>query len=315
MNVKMGIVMDPIEHIKTVKDTTFAMMLEAQRRNWQIFYMQPQDIWLHAGLTWAEMSELSVDDVTSSPFGILNTLTQPLVELDVLLIRKDPPFNMEYIYMTYLLEQAQAKGLLVVNNPSSIRDANEKLFASWFPQCCPNTLVTAKKSHLLEFANHEKEIVIKPLGGMGGHSIFHLVATDLNLNVTIEMLTQQETQMVMAQRFIPEIKYGDKRILLIDGEPIGYALARIPHKGDFRGNLAAGASTEGKELTDRDLWICEQVGPELKKRGLLFVGLDVIGDFLTEINVTSPTCARELDKIFNLNIAGDFLDVIEQKLI
>lgn len=315
MKTHVGIVMDPLETIKPYKDTTFAMMLEAQKRGWTIFSMEPKDIWLHAGLTWAEMTELSVDDNNAdTPFTRHNTITQPLVELDVLLIRKDPPFNMEYIYMTYLLEQAQSKGLFVVNNPSSIRDANEKLFTSWFPQCCPSTLVTSKKSHLTEFARQEKEIVIKPLGGMGGHSIFHLIATDPNLNVAIEMLTQNETQMIMAQRFIPEIKKGDKRILLINGEPIGYALARIPQRGDFRGNLAAGASSEGRELTDRDLWICEQVGPELKKRGLLFVGLDVIGDFLTEINVTSPTCARELDKIFGLNIAQDFFSVIEQRL-
>lgn len=315
MRTKIGILMDPIEKINLKKDTTFAMMLEAQARDWQIFYMRPQDIWLQAGLTYGEMKEISVCDDANHHFTPIDTMTQPLVELDVLLVRKDPPFNMNYIYLTYLLEQAANKGLLVVNNPASIRDANEKLFTAWFPHCCPSTLVSSKKSRLLEFAHQEKDIIIKPLDGMGGYSIFHLHAKDPNLNVAIEMLTANEKQPVMAQRFIPEIKNGDKRILLIDGSPIGYALARIPQKGDFRGNLAAGATAEGRELTDRDLWICEQVGPELKRRGLVFVGLDVIGDYLTEINVTSPTCVRELDSIFDLNIAGLFLNNLQEKLL
>jgi len=314
VSFKIGIIMDAIENIHVHKDTTFAIMLEAERRNWQIFYMQTKDIWLQDGLAWGEMSEISVRDETEDYYSIHEKYIQPLGELDILFMRKDPPFDINYVYTTYLLEQAQAKGLLIVNNPQSLRDANEKLFTSWFPQCCPKTIVTSNKELILDFVHAEKEIVIKPLGAMGGQAIFRLQPNNPNLNVIIETTTQNENILVMAQRFIPEIKEGDKRILMIDGEPVPYALARIPKTGDFRGNLAAGATYQGRELTDRDLWICEQVGPTLKEKGLIFVGLDVIGDYLTEINVTSPTCARELNRIFHLNICGDLLDAVENKL-
>ena len=264
MSLNIGIIMDPVEKINIKKDTTFALMLEAQQRGWNIFYLQPQDIWMQNGLTWGKMSAITVRDQLPDYYELTETHSQPLTELDVLFMRKDPPFDMEYVYCTYLLEQAQAKGVLVVNNPTSLRDANEKLFASWFPQCCPKTLVSAKKETLIDFANNEKDIVIKPLDGMGGKSIFRVEPDSPNLNVIIDTLTEGEKQFVMAQRYIPEITHGDKRILLIEGKPVPHALARIPKEGDFRGNLAQGASAQGRELTDHDLWICEQVGPTLR---------------------------------------------------
>ena len=314
MSVKLGILMDPITKIKVHKDTSFAMLLSAQARGWDIYYMEPGDIWLQDGLTWGHMRSIQVKDDATDWFKLGEPRVQPLVELDALLMRKDPPFNMKYIYLTYLLEQAQAKGLLVVNTPASLRDANEKLYASWFPQCCPKTLVTSRANLLKEFADNEQDIVIKPLGGMAGRSIFRLNVNDANLPVVIETMTKDGKQLVMAQRFITEIKNGDKRIILIDGKPIPYALARIPAEDDFRGNLAAGAKGEGRELTDRDQWICEQVGPTLRDKGLWFVGLDVIGDYLTEINVTSPTGVRELDAQFGLDIANELMDFIEDRL-
>lgn len=314
MSLNLGILMDPIDAINIKKDTSFAMLLAAQARDWNIHYMEPTDVWLQEGITWGNMRSLNVKDDPIKWFELGKTKSQPLHELDVLLMRKDPPFNMKYIYLTYLLEYAEAKGLLVVNKPASLRDANEKLFASWFPQCCPKTLVSSQAELLKTFASQEKDIVIKPLGGMAGQSIFHITENDPNLPVVIETMTHQGEQLVMAQKFIPEIKNGDKRIILINGKPIPYALARIPQSGDFRGNLAVGAKGQGRELTDRDQWICEQVGPILQKKGLWFVGLDVIGDYLTEINVTSPTGIRELDAQFQLNIAGDLMDFIEKSL-
>ncbi|WP_423063320.1 glutathione synthase [Candidiatus Paracoxiella cheracis] len=314
MTLKLGVLMDPIASINIKKDTTFAMLLEAQARNMEIYYLEPTDIWLQDGLTWGRMRPLHVTDDASHWFELDEIIEQPLTELDVLLMRKDPPFNMEYIYLTYLLEHAEANGLFVLNKPSSLRDANEKMYAAWFPQCCPKTLVTSQPELIKEFAHNEHDIIIKPLGGMAGRSIFHVKANDSNLPVIIETMTQDGRQLVMAQRFIPDIKDGDKRIIVINGEPVPYALARIPAAGDFRGNLAMGAKGEGRELTDHDQWICEQVGPTLRDKGLWFVGLDVIGDYLTEINVTSPTGARELDAQFGLNIAGDLMDFIEDQV-
>ncbi len=311
MSYRIGVVMDPIQTITPAKDTTFALMLEASRRGHQLFYLEPRDIWLQAGLTWGNLRAIEVRDQGNDFFTLLHAQVEPLVELDLLLLRKDPPFDMNYIYLTYLLEHAHAKGLRVINNPISVRNANEKLFTAWFPHCCPHTLVSSDPQRLHEFAQHEKDVVLKPLGSMGGEAIFHLTAQDPNLNVAIELLTQKGQHPIMAQRFIPEISDGDKRILMINGEPVPYALARIPAKNDFRGNLAKGASYEGRELTERDQWICEQVGPTLRALGLTFVGLDVIGDYLTEINVTSPTCARQLDTLFSLNIAGKFWDYVE----
>ncbi|OGT46258.1 MAG: glutathione synthase [Gammaproteobacteria bacterium RIFCSPHIGHO2_12_FULL_41_15] len=315
MSVKLGILMDPIASINSRVDTSFAMLLAAQARQWDLYYMEPADIWLQDGLTWGRMRSLTVKDDISQWFRWGETRSQPLVELDLLLMRKDPPFTLDYIYLTYLLEHAEEKGLLVINKPSSLRDANEKLFATWFPQCCPKTLVTAQMELLKEFAENEEDIIIKPLGGRAGQSIFHVTKTDTNLPVILEMMTSRGTQCVMAQRFIPNIiREGDKRILLVNGEPVPYALARIPAHGDFRGNLGAGARGEGRELSDRDRWICDQVGPTLRDKGLWFVGLDVIGDYLTEINVTSPTGARQLDTQFGLDIAGDLLDFAEGKI-
>jgi glutathione synthase len=234
--------------------------------------------------------------------------------MDVILMRKDPPFDMEYIYSTYLLDIAQEAGVLVINHPQSVRDANEKLFTAWFPQCCPPTLVTRRKEWIKAFHQEQGDIILKPLDGMGGASIFKIAEGDPNFSVIVETLSHHGQQSVMAQRYLPDIVHGDKRILMIDGEPVPYALARIPAQGETRGNLAAGGRGEGRPLTDRDRWICEQVGPTLREKGLIFVGLDVIGDYLTEINVTSPTCIRELDKQFGLNIASDLLDAIDKRL-
>ncbi len=311
MSLAIGIIMDPIESINPAKDTTFAIMLAAQARGHTIYYLQSKDVWLQDGLTWGSMQAIRVADNLTDWFELSAPVTQPLVELDLVFMRKDPPFNMQYIYTTYLLEQAQAKGLRVINDPKSLRDANEKLFTAWFPQCCPKTLVTSQASLLKDFIAQEQDIVIKPLDGMGGRSIFRVTPDNANINVIIETVTENGASLVMAQRYIPEIRQGDKRILLINGKPIGYALARIPSENDFRGNLAAGATGVGQELSEHDLWICEQVGPTLREKGLVFVGLDVVGDYLTEINVTSPTCIRELDKAFNLDIAQDLLREIE----
>jgi glutathione synthase len=306
--------MDPIESIKTYKDSSFAMLLAAQARGWSINYLQQRDLSLRDGRCHARMQRIRVQDDASAWFEILDEVIAPLDTMDVVMMRKDPPFDMEYIYTTYLLEQAESQGSLVVNRPASLRDANEKLFTAFFPQCCPPTLVSRRADELKKFSREQEDIILKPLGGMGGASVFHARLNDPNLSVIIETLTQHGTEYTMAQRFIPEISAGDKRILMVDGEPVPYALARIPAAGETRGNLAAGGRGEGIPLSQRDRWIADQVGPELKRRGILFAGLDVIGDYLTEINVTSPTCIRELDKQFGLDIAGDLMDCIARKL-
>lgn len=314
MTRRIGIVMDPIAAINTKKDSSFAMLLAAQARGWQIFYMQQSDMFLRDGQVLASMAALTVQDDPYDWFQLGDAQIAPLHSLDAILMRKDPPFDMEYIYSTYLLEQAQAKGVLIVNDPQSLRDANEKLFTAWFPQCCPPTLVTRQKSLMREFQAAHGDIIIKPLDGMGGASIFRVMQGDPNFSVIVETLTENGSKSVMVQQYLPAIKDGDKRILLINGEPVPYALARIPANGETRGNLAAGGRAEGRELTERDRWICNQVGPKLREKGLLFVGLDVIGDYLTEINVTSPTCIRELDRLYDLNIAGDLMTAIEKQL-
>ncbi|NQZ54703.1 MAG: glutathione synthase [Piscirickettsiaceae bacterium] len=314
MSRHIGIVMDPISAITIKKDSSFAMLLAAQAKGWSLFYMEQQDLFLTQGIVYADMKPLKVMEDPDHWFEFGDSQTLPLADLDVVLMRKDPPFDMEYIYSTYLLEQAQAAGVLVINNPQSLRDANEKLYTAWFPQCCPATLVTRKAELIRSFHQQHHDIILKPLDGMGGASIFRVKENDPNFSVIIETLTNHGKTSVMAQQFIPEIIDGDKRILMINGEPVPYALARIPAKGETRGNLAAGGRAEGRPLTDRDRWICQQVGPTLREKGLLFVGLDVIGNYLTEINVTSPTCIRELDQQFNLNIAGDLMDSIEQQL-
>ena len=311
MTRKLGIVMDPISHIVTKKDSGFAMLLAAQARGWSLYYMEQGDLYLHEGMVSARMQPLSVTDSTADYYQLGAAADISLSELDAVLMRVDPPFNMEYIYTTYLLEQAEAAGTLIVNKPQSLRDANEKLFTAWFPQCCPPVLVTSNAARLRDFYQQHGDVILKPLDGMGGASIFRLKAGDPNVSVVIETLTEYGKKTIMAQRFIPEISAGDKRILMVNGEPVAYALARIPAKGETRGNLAAGGTAVGQPLTERDRWICAQVGETLRAKGLLFVGLDVIGDYLTEINVTSPTCIRELDAQFNLDIAGQLIDCIE----
>ncbi len=314
MSRQLGIVMDPIANINIKKDSSFAMLLAAQDKGWTLFYMEQQDLFLSQGQVLAEMRPVQVWDDEQCWYQFAPPLVRPLAELDVILMRKDPPFNMDYIYTTYLLEQAQQDGVMVVNHPQSLRDANEKLFTAWFPECCPPTLVTSKASLIRDFHQHYQDIILKPLDGMGGASIFRVTAQDPNLSVIIETLTRHGRTAVMAQQYLPDIVKGDKRILLIHGQPVPYALARIPAKGETRGNLAAGGRAQGQPLTERDRWICEQVGPVLREKGLWFVGLDVIGNYLTEINVTSPTCIRELDAQFDLNIAGDLMACIAQHL-
>ena len=290
------------------------MLLEAQKRGFEIHYFELANLFLQNGNPYGLSQRLTVRDDNQDWFTLSLPQRISLEDLDLLLMRKDPPFNAEYIYATYILERAQAKGVLVANDPQSLRDANEKLFTAWFAQCTPPTLVSRNHKLLLQFLDEHNEVVFKPPEGMGGNRVFYVKKGDLNTNVILETLTENQSHYIIAQQFIPEIISGDKRILMINGEPIPYALARIPHQGDLRGNLVAGASYEGRELTARDKWICEQVGPTLRKKGLLFVGLDVIGDYLTEINVTSPTCVRELDHLYNLNIAGTFFDALEKKL-
>lgn len=314
MTIRLGIVMDPIEGININKETSFAMLLEAQARGWELYYMEMADLYLKDGRSAARMRRLRVERNAQKWFHFSDELDQPLDKLDTILMRKDPPFDSEYIYATYILERAEEKGVLVVNKPQSLRDANEKLFTAWFPQCCAPTLVARDSARIRAFLHEQGEIILKPLDGMGGTSIFHLTQTDPNISVVLEIMTQHNSQFVMAQRYLPEIVDGDKRILVINGEPVPYALARIPAQGETRGNLAAGGHGEGRELTDRDRWICDQVAPVLKDKGLLFVGLDVIGDFLTEINVTSPTCVQELDRQYGLNISGQLMDQIERLL-
>ena len=314
MTVQLGVVMDPIAAITIKKDTTFAMLLAAQHRGWSLHYMEQGDLYLRNEQAFGRTRPLHIKDDQRSWFSFQGEQELPLAQLDVILMRKDPPFDMEYIYTTYLLEQAEAAGVLVVNRPRSLRDANEKLFTCHFPHCCPPTLVSSDMTRIKDFLREQGDIIVKPLGGMGGTSVFRLHSADPNMNVILEMLTGYGQHFITAQRYLPEVASGDKRILLIDGEPIPYALARIPAPGETRANLAAGGRGKGVELSARDHWICAQVGPTLRQLGLLFVGLDVIGDYLTEINVTSPTCARELDAQFGLNIGDQLLQVIEAHL-
>jgi len=314
MNIRIGVIMDPISAIKPIKDTTLALLLEAGRRGWPIHYMEPGDLYLEQGEARARWRLLEVFDSTSDWYRLGRDEHEgALAELDVILMRKDPPFDMEYIYLTYILERAEAAGSLVVNRPSSLRDVSEKVYTAWFPQCCAPSLITRDMARIRDFLAAQGDIVVKPLDGMGGASIFRIQPGDTNTSVILETLTNNGTRSIMAQRYLPEISEGDKRILLIDGEPIPWALARIPAAGESRGNLAAGGRGEGRELSERDRWISAQVGPLMKKRGLLFVGLDVIGDYLTEINVTSPTCVRELDRIYDTNISARLFDAIEAR--
>lgn len=306
-----GVIMDPIAGIKPYKDSTLAMLLEAQRRGHTLWYMQQDDLSVASGKARASMRPLAVRDDRVDWFTLGERQVKNLDSLDFLLMRKDPPFDMAYVYTTYILDLAERDGVVVVNRPQALRDANEKCFITQFPQCCVPTMITGNADDIRSFIATHGLCVVKPLGAMGGESIFQTRLDDPNLNVILETITGNGGHLVMVQRYIHEILAGDKRILMVNGEPQPYALARIPGAGDFRGNLAKGGRGEGVALSDRDRWICEQVGPELKRRGILFSGLDVIGDYLTEINVTSPTCIRELDAQYALNIAGDLFDALE----
>ncbi|WP_266168558.1 glutathione synthase [Dyella subtropica] len=316
MTLSVAVLMDPIGAFKIAKDTTFAMLLEAQHRGHAIYTMEQGDLAVRDGEPWARLTPMRVKDDPSGWFTPGEARWRDLRELDVVLMRKDPPVDSQFIYDTMVLELAQRAGVKVINDPQALRDCNEKMYALSFPQCMAPTLVARDPAELRRFAAEHGEVVLKPLDGMGGRGIFRVKAGDTNLNSMLETLLAggphgEGRHMVMAQKYIPQISAGDKRILIVDGEPVPYALARIPQGNEFRGNLAAGGRGEGVPLSDRDRWIVAQVAPELRRRGLLFVGLDVIGDYLTEINVTSPTCARELDKQFGLNIAGQLFDVIE----
>lgn len=314
MSIKIGVVMDPISRIQYKKDSTLAMLLAAQARDWQLYYMEPGDLFLEQGKARASMAHLTVFRDPDAWFRLDTAHVRDLTELDVILMRKDPPFDNEYVYATYMLEAAEREGTLIVNRCQSLRDCNEKVFATWFPQCCPPLLVSSDPARLKAFHKEHGDVIFKPLDGMGGSSIFRVMPGDPNLNVILETLTGHGKHTIMAQRFIPEITEGDKRILMINGEPLPYCLARVPVAGETRGNLAAGGTGRAQPLSDRDRWIAAQVGPSLRQRGLYFVGLDVIGDYLTEINVTSPTGVREIDNAYNLDIGGQLMDCIAQEL-
>lgn len=313
-HLRIGVVMDPIEAISAKKDSTLAMLLEASRRGAEIHYMQQKDLRLLSGIATAHSQILTVQDDPENWYEFGSSQDIDLGSLDAVLMRKDPPFDMEYIYTTYILERAEQAGALVVNKPQSLRDMNEKAYTAWFADCAPVTLITRSMAELKEFLLEHEHVVVKPLDGMGGRSIFVIRKGDNNANVVFETLTDNGKRFAMAQIYIPEIADGDKRILIIDGQPAPYLLARIPSPGDNRGNLVTGAKGEGRPLGKRDKEICDRVGPVLKERGVLFAGLDVIGNYLTEINVTSPTGIREIDKIFDINIAGLLFDAIEKRL-
>ena len=306
--------MDPIESITPYKDSSLAMLLEAQRRDAEIHYFQQGDLKLLDGKAIGHSRRLNVRDDNEDwyEFGAVDSID--LGDLDVILMRKDPPFDMEYVYTTYILDRAEAAGALVVNRPQALRDINEKAYTAWFPECTPLTLITRSMDEMRAFLVENGRIVVKPLDGMGGKSIFVVQHGDKNANVIFETLTDFGQRYAMAQIHIPEISLGDKRILLIDGEAVPFALARIPPADDNRGNLVVGAKGVGQELSDVDRTICERVGPVLKEHGVIFAGIDVIGDYMTEVNVTSPTGIRELDTQFDLNIAGQLFDAIESEL-
>ena len=314
MTIRLGVVMDPIESIHYKKDSTLAMLWEAQARGWEINYFEQRDLFLADGIAYGDARLLQVAHDENRWFTFQGQTQISLADLDVILMRKDPPFNEEYIYTTHLLEHAERLGVLVVNRPQSLRDFNEKLFTTYFPQCAPRTLVTRSIEKLGDFWRECHDIVCKPLDSMGGTSVFRLREHDVNARVIFETLTRNQTCYIMAQQFIPDIKNGDKRILLIDGEPVPHVLARVPQGDDWRGNLAVGAKGLVQPLSERDKFICAQVSPMLRERGFYFVGIDVIGDYLTEINVTSPTGIREIDAAAGSNISALLMDVIEKNL-
>jgi len=314
MTIKLGILMDPIKDINIKKDSSFAMLMAAQARGYELYYLEMNDLYLEHGHSYARVRSLTVQNDASNWYNLSNEQEIRLSDLDVLLMRKDPPFDTEFIYATYLLERAEDEGLLVVNKPQSLRDCNEKLYTAWFADLTPATLVTRREDKIREFYATHKDMILKPLDGMGGASIFRVQQGDPNVGVIIETLTQHQTVYTMAQAFVPDISNGDKRILIVDGEPMPYCLARIPAKGETRGNLAAGGRGEARPLSDTDWAIARTIGPKLKEKGLIFVGLDVIGDKVTEINVTSPTCIKEIEAAFDVDITGALMDSIERRL-
>lgn len=319
MCIKIGFVMDPLSSINSKKDSTFAMMLAAQKSNWEIHTIYQSELYTENEKPRAYSRITRVEDNPEHWFDFSTKQDIDLSSLDVILMRKDPPFDIEYIATTYILQLAEQHGTLVVNKAASLRDNNEKMFITQFPQCCTPFMVSRSKNRLREFVNQrfqaqQNDVILKPLDGMGGTSIYRVNPQDPNLSVILETVSENESRTVMAQQFIPEIIHGDKRVLLIDGETVPYALARIPATGETRGNLAAGGTGVGVELSERDHWICQQVAPTLKQQGILFAGIDIIGDYLTEINITSPTCIRELDQIYSLDIAGDLIRCIEKHL-
>ena len=311
MTIKIGVVMDPISQVKVKKDSSMAMMLEAQSRGYEIHYIEMNDLYLIQGECRATSKRVTVFDDESHWYELGEEQDIAVADLDAVLMRKDPPFDTEYIYATYMLERAEQAGTLIVNKPQSLRDCNEKLFTAWFPELTAKTLVTRKSEQIRQFHHQEKDVIVKPLDGMGGSSIFRIKENDVNVGVIIETLTNHGSQYAMVQEYMPEIKDGDKRILIVNGEPMPYCLARIPAQGETRGNLAAGGRGEPRPLSATDKYIAETIAPELKKRGLYFVGLDVIGDKVTEINVTSPTCIREIEAEYPINISGKLMDAIE----
>ncbi|EED31900.1 glutathione synthase [gamma proteobacterium NOR5-3] len=314
MSFTLGVVMDPISAISYKKDSTMAMLWAAADRGWSLFYMEPGDLSLDQGAPLGRMAELQVFRDPERWYSLGEASHRSLADLDVILMRKDPPFDNEYVYATYILEAAERLGTLIVNRCQSLRDCNEKVFATQFPECCPPVLVSGDTAQLKAFHKTHGDVIFKPLDGMGGTSIFRVKEDDPNLNVILETLTEFGKQTIMAQRYLPEIKDGDKRILMIEGKPVPYGLARLPSQGETRGNLAAGGTGRAQPLSERDLWIAAQVGPSLLERGLIFVGLDVIGDYLTEINVTSPTCIREIDAAYDTDIAGQLMTAIDKRL-
>jgi len=314
MNISLGVVMDPIHGINVKKDTTLALLLAAQAQGWSLFYMEMSDLALVNGAATARQCSLKVYDDPEHWFDLGEPIDRPMAELDCILMRKDPPFNSEFIYATYILDAAEKEGTLVVNKPQSLRDCNEKIFATQFPQCTPPLLVSRDPERLRAFHQQHGDVIYKPLDGMGGTGIFRVRQDDPNVSVIIETLTELGTRTIMVQRYIPQITEGDKRILVIDGEPVPFCLARVPAKGETRGNLAAGGRGIVQPLSERDLEIVAQVAPALREKGFLFAGLDVIGNYLTEINVTSPTCAREIDREQNTQIGARLMAAISQRL-
>lgn len=314
-SLRIAVVMDPIEDIKPAKDTTLAMMLAARHRGWSVETLGLGDLWLRDGVAWGRASPVEVRDDPSDWFTRGESVTTRLGDFDAVLMRKDPPFDTEYVYATYILERAELQGALVVNRPQGLRDMNEKVYTAWFPDCCAPTLITRGMTDMHAFLCEHGRIVCKPLHGMGGRSIFVLELGDKNANVVFETLTEYGHRYAIVQRYIPDIvTSGDARVILVDGEPVPYALARIPSAADNRGNLAAGAKGVGRPLDERDRWLAGRIGPALRERGMLFVGLDVIGGFVTEINVTSPTGARELERQFGLDATGLLMDAIARRL-